>query len=73
MDAKLTLINQITELSKALHFLISFGCDSNAAEVFKCKDKAVKILREQYGAFSLYFEEIKHTIDIESLFAEINK
>lgn len=67
-NTKVDLINSIVELSDALQILIVLAADNKDPDFLKYESKAADILKQQYGAFSLYFNEIRHTRDIEELY-----
>ena len=67
-NTKVDLINSIVELSDALQILIVLAADNKTPDYLKYENKAADILKQQYGAFSLYFNEIRHTRDIEELY-----
>ncbi len=67
-NTKVDLINSIVELSDALQILIVLAADNKNQDYIKYENKAVNILKQQYPAFSLYFNEIKHTRDIDELY-----
>lgn len=67
-NTKVDLINSIVELSDALQILIVLAADNKDPDYLKYENKAADILKQQYGAFSLYFNEIRHTRDIEELY-----
>lgn len=67
-NTKVDLINSIVELSDALQILIVLAADNKDPDYLKYENKAADILKQQYGVFSLYFNEIRHTRDIEELY-----
>lgn len=67
-NTKVDLINSIVELNDALQILIVLAADNKDPDYLKYENKAADILKQQYGAFSLYFNEIRHTRDIEELY-----
>ena len=67
-NTKVDLINSIVELSDTLQILIVLAADNKDPDYLKYENKAADILKQQYGAFSLYFNEIRHTRDIEELY-----
>lgn len=73
MDAKVNLVNNISELNDSLQILIVLGNDKENPDFSKYSKRAYEILKEQYGAFSLYFNEIKHTIDVERLYSVLDE
>lgn len=63
------LINRVVELCDCLQILICLGSEGkDNTDYLDNEYKAYTILKEQYGAFSLYFEEIRQTIDVENLY-----